>query len=196
MKKVNKWKPFLLIYFFIFKADWGKMWKKSCFSGTSAVFRSVSSCQGGTSRFIKHLQKKQKKKNRNSLTDSHLMDTSRCCHRNWFSSRWTKMSQPGAPIAGCSLLTQSPAQHASSEWRWRLQLCANPSFDLSFATEGAALMFAGIKYRGTWCNCQNAVHCNYLLVCSPQPHPLRCIGRVTTSAILHHTSGHPAGSGG
>lgn len=133
--------------------------KKSCFLNTSAeanlLFPDVChpvNGQGG-------LHALSNIKKRDSLTDSHLMDTSRCCHRTRFSAQWTKLAQPWAPNGGCHRLAQSPAQHAHTEWRgglkrgkstrprmlnrmrW-LELCSNLSFASPFPTRGVAFMFA------------------------------------------------------
>lgn len=135
-------------------------------SGQSVVFRSVSSRKGLKGlHALSNISRKKKKKN--SLTDSHLMDTSRCCHRTWFSSRWTKMTQLGAlkcwvqPAHSIAhpartqcmeIKVAKGKNHASSHHLWTavkwyaltLTMLKPFSFDLvsSFTTRGEALMFA------------------------------------------------------
>lgn len=210
--------------FFLIAAKCEK--KKSHFLGTSAkadllfpdlchpvkAWRDFTLCQTFSEK------KKEKEKSR---TDSHLMDTSRCCQRTRFSSRWTKMSQLGAPIAGCNLLTQSPAQHAHSVWRWelqigrihtssrrlwtamllnrmrRLELCSNPSFVLSLKTGGVALVFADHKiqrYSVRLSECRAP----QLPACPPSSAPPTASQwrGLATSAIACHTGEHSAVSGG
>lgn len=78
----------------LFKLIGAKCEKKSCFLNTSAeanlLFPDVChpvNGQGGLHALSNISRKKEKKKKRDSLTDSHLMDTSRCCHRTRFSAQ-------------------------------------------------------------------------------------------------------------